>query len=465
MRLPSLSLHLTRSQSSAAFSFFLSFFLSLFFLFSSLFYIVISFIMTFNGFPAAQPAPPSVVERAALWKRQDFVTEVFTTTVAFQTAIPTFTPLPDGTFTTFNLIEDVTEVITRSLLVSPEPTSVGFVLQPPSPATTSTVSSSIASSSFATSSAGSSSFASSSALPISSASPTPSSTSTFAPQPTQSETGSVAAANNSVDASSRQSNTLSAGAIAGIVIGVVVVLNVIGVLFYRHRQLARRKLRRATWKAGIRARSTDFSAVEKGFEPPAILTPFTLGLPGSNGRATRNSQATAGRRQSRFSIFNLPSALARSPEAAFPRDSFNPSRERSGSPSPGSAPTRPSRSEHRPSRKTPPPVEPPFSETLQTPAAAQVPTAVVRVTFIPTRPDELSVSIGQTLAVVHRFDDGWSLCANAYGEQGMVPLECLEGGGGQFVGFRDRSAMMRGSGKRASSLYPATGTSSHFADQ
>ncbi|KAI0032804.1 hypothetical protein K488DRAFT_21894, partial [Vararia minispora EC-137] len=50
----------------------------------------------------------------------------------------------------------------------------------------------------------------------------------------------------------------------------------------------------------------------------------------------------------------------------------------------------------------------------------------VRVTFIPTRQDELSISIGQTLAVLHRFDDGWALCANAYGEQGMVPLECLE---------------------------------------
>ena len=47
------------------------------------------------------------------------------------------------------------------------------------------------------------------------------------------------------------------------------------------------------------------------------------------------------------------------------------------------------------------------------------------------------------------YDDGWALCANSRGEQGMVPLECLDressgGGGGGGGGLRNS--------KRASSL-------------
>jgi hypothetical protein len=53
-------------------------------------------------------------------------------------------------------------------------------------------------------------------------------------------------------------------------------------------------------------------------------------------------------------------------------------------------------------------------------------TATVRCTFIPSLPDELSISNGEIVRIVSEYDDGWALCANTRDEQGMVPLECLQ---------------------------------------
>lgn len=61
--------------------------------------------------------------------------------------------------------------------------------------------------------------------------------------------------------------------------------------------------------------------------------------------------------------------------------------------------------------------------------------ALVRVTFMPQLPDELAITPGETLYIRNEFDDGWALCEKTSGEQGMVPLECLEGGGGQSAEF------------------------------
>ena len=47
-------------------------------------------------------------------------------------------------------------------------------------------------------------------------------------------------------------------------------------------------------------------------------------------------------------------------------------------------------------------------------------------TFIPSLPDELTISISETLRVLTRYEDGWSLCMNSWGKQGMMPNECLE---------------------------------------
>jgi len=54
--------------------------------------------------------------------------------------------------------------------------------------------------------------------------------------------------------------------------------------------------------------------------------------------------------------------------------------------------------------------------------------AKVKSTFIPTLPDELSISTGEVVRILAEYDDGWALCSNARGESGMAPLECLDRG-------------------------------------
>ncbi|KAJ3506430.1 hypothetical protein NLJ89_g6871 [Agrocybe chaxingu] len=53
-------------------------------------------------------------------------------------------------------------------------------------------------------------------------------------------------------------------------------------------------------------------------------------------------------------------------------------------------------------------------------------------TFLPSLPDELSINIGDTIRVLAEYDDGWALCMSMNGEQGMVPLECLDQQAGSF---------------------------------
>jgi len=50
----------------------------------------------------------------------------------------------------------------------------------------------------------------------------------------------------------------------------------------------------------------------------------------------------------------------------------------------------------------------------------------VVISFIPSLPDELTISIGETLRVLAGYEDGWSLCMNSRGKKGMVPNDCLE---------------------------------------
>jgi hypothetical protein len=77
--------------------------------------------------------------------------------------------------------------------------------------------------------------------------------------------------------------------------------------------------------------------------------------------------------------------------------------------------------------------------------------ALVRMTFVPQLPDELAITPGETVFIQMEFDDGWALCANGGGNQGMVPLECLEGGGGGlFAGLSHLRTMRRASSLRSS---------------
>ncbi|KAJ7355867.1 hypothetical protein DFH08DRAFT_510215 [Mycena albidolilacea] len=70
----------------------------------------------------------------------------------------------------------------------------------------------------------------------------------------------------------------------------------------------------------------------------------------------------------------------------------------------------------------------PVPAAIPAAAASAANAATVRYEFIPSLPDELSITTGETVALVAEYDDGWALCKNARGEQGMVPLECLDRG-------------------------------------
>ncbi|KAJ7875376.1 hypothetical protein B0H14DRAFT_64004 [Mycena olivaceomarginata] len=81
--------------------------------------------------------------------------------------------------------------------------------------------------------------------------------------------------------------------------------------------------------------------------------------------------------------------------------------------------------------------KPPGILTRLVPAAVNVPTEsaatatvryVVRYEYEPSLPDELWIATGQVLHVLAEYSDGWALCKNRHGLEGMVPLECLDRG-------------------------------------
>lgn len=83
--------------------------------------------------------------------------------------------------------------------------------------------------------------------------------------------------------------------------------------------------------------------------------------------------------------------------------------------------------------------------------------AVVGRGFIPTLPDELPISNGEKVQILNSYDDGWCLCLNNRGEQGVVPSECLQRKAQEQGGFGDEFTSQAASGhfrqSRASSLY------------
>ncbi|KAJ3548289.1 hypothetical protein NMY22_g1314 [Coprinellus aureogranulatus] len=83
------------------------------------------------------------------------------------------------------------------------------------------------------------------------------------------------------------------------------------------------------------------------------------------------------------------------------------------------------------------------------------PITTVVSTFITTLPDELSIAVGESIRVLAEYDDGWALCLNTRGEQGMIPMECLDG---RYSVISESTSGNRGVGgnlRRVSSLQPA----------
>ncbi|KAH9966531.1 hypothetical protein BC827DRAFT_1176651 [Russula dissimulans] len=226
---------------------------------------------------------------------------------------------------------------------------------------------------------------------------------------------------------------LSGGAIAAIVIVLVIVMCAIAFFILRNRQIKRRVARRVTWTAGLSPRlDMVSSSLEKGVGD--TQHPVSSDAP-TAGPSQSPTSGPDGNRGGQAPFRNIP----RKPPIPY---------------SPVT-PTMPPQSYNNPPNPPATSIHSANSPTVASASEEPVPTTV-RVRFVPQLPDELAITAGETLYIQREFDDGWALCINTVGKQGMVPLECLEGGGGQLA--RVPPVGDWGTTRRASSLTVATWT-------
>ncbi len=219
----------------------------------------------------------------------------------------------------------------------------------------------------------------------------------------------------------------SGGVIAAIVIVLLLAMGAVAFFVFRRYRIQRRVARRATWTTNLAPHSFDAS-LEKGVvHDPAVSSDAR------NETASQISKEGEGNGQEKA----VPAVrnIARKPPLPY---------------SPVS-PIAPSPSQ---SHISIPDTRAPSMDSTSVPTVPSTPMpdipTLVRMTFVTQLPDELAITPGETVYIRTEFDDGWALCGNSRGEQGMVPLECLEGGGGQFAG---RSHLR--TTRRASSLNSA----------
>ncbi|KAG6820851.1 hypothetical protein H0H93_010678 [Arthromyces matolae] len=214
------------------------------------------------------------------------------------------------------------------------------------------------------------------------------------------------------------------GAIIGIVLAIILLLTAGAVFWFRRRSIAKR-LESRKWanpqpnflfvESNQPVNVPPFPAMNsttrplqpyRGGDPAANINMIFAGPAGVSPTIATNNGLP----------YIPPPAPPRPPKAAGMYDAQTPIT----SPAPSSV------SYGQPSsfRVPPPPVSPglPVSPS----PVKQGEAAKVRSTFIPTLPDELTIGIGEMLRILTEYDDGWTLCSNARGEIGMVPLECLD---------------------------------------
>ncbi|PPQ66188.1 hypothetical protein CVT26_011046 [Gymnopilus dilepis] len=189
-----------------------------------------------------------------------------------------------------------------------------------------------------------------------------------------------------------------AGGIAGIVIGCLVLLGLVLFFLLRARSRRSRRKLRNTW-----TRNGPVGISSTSFEPKPFVGDA---VPPNTSPEMRFAPPTTPRPfQSDPLSVTIPSANA----MPMPPATYN-----NGDDIPQSALS------PRASR-----VLSPTSVYSPTSAALSPSSATVVCTFIVSLPDELAIKVGETVRVLAEYDDGWALCMNASGEQGMVPIECL----------------------------------------
>jgi hypothetical protein len=220
----------------------------------------------------------------------------------------------------------------------------------------------------------------------------------------------------------------------------------VGVFVVRKRYLRSRQKKRATWNAGAFAKHAEMAPPPS---PPEVekVNDNTSGAPPMTRAEDRASSygaydgVTSGEQQQS----PLPSAFG---QQAMPQYNLPPPPMSYNNLAP-------------PTPVHPPSLSPGMGAAAavgMTRASTAAPTeALIKCTFIPSLPDELSITTGETVRVAAEYDDGWAMCVNIRGEQGMVPLECLEhvSGGGAGSGVQSSNQSDWRNSKRTSSLAPA----------
>ena len=265
------------------------------------------------------------------------------------------------------------------------------------------------------------------------------------------------------------SSAPSGGVIAAVVVVLLLAMGAVAFFVNRRYRIQKRVARRATWTPKLAPQPFDLS-LEKGVDHgPAVTSDTRIET------ASQSSEEKGGGNGQEKPVLAVRNITRKpplpyspvSPIAPFPSQSqiSNPQINIPDADADADADAGAGAGARAPSMD---------SANVSTASSTPVPEvpAFVRMTFVPQLPDELAITPGETLHIQTEFDDGWAMCVNRLGRQGMVPLECLEVGEGEFGGRSQlgarRSAVPRqasprraGSGRtsprRASSLNPATG--------
>ena len=215
---------------------------------------------------------------------------------------------------------------------------------------------------------------------------------------------------------------------------VILILAGIGVYFYRKRSIQKRQKRRSTWNANL------FPAIEYKDEKSIDNAPP---VPDKSEMVQRSPSTLRYQLPSRQSGTASPTSPSIHVSLAPPPASYN-------NPVAANALTGHTRSTAAST------VNGSMADTTNANDMA-----VVKCVFIPSLPDELSITGGEIVRVINAYDDGWAFCENARGEQGMIPLECL-GRNAQTSdahGFREQETNVSAwrNSKRVSSLHVGSG--------
>ncbi|OJA17314.1 hypothetical protein AZE42_04136 [Rhizopogon vesiculosus] len=340
-------------------------------------------------------------ERAWHAKRLADVTTASSTTQTPSASTPKSTTTTTNTTPTIaSATTSTSQVKTSSAVVSPTPLSS-------SSSQTLTSSASLLTSSLTTPST----------TPSSTHSPTVTGLSSSLPNTSQSVALTTASPSPTTQSASTSSSTkLSGGALGGIIAGSVIISLALLIFIVRKTYLRRRQARRVSWPDGDvfnEAKPLPSPPVEDFSEKPASVRNAPVSPFDTFGQQIypRPSQPPIQNTQSPFTGYAAP---------ALPNPSYN---------------------NPMPTYSRYPTVNPRNPDAIVSMARAAAGAssyatpapklrtgeeAFVNRVFIPSLPDELSVTGGERIRVLAVYDDGWTLCANGRGEQGMVPQECID---------------------------------------